>query len=92
MRHQIQGGSTRLLALIEQGAGRVLELEVPAGSKSRPLRDLAPRDSIVGAIIRAGAAIVPGGNDRVEPGDRLIVFTTDAAADHARDTLIGVPS
>jgi trk system potassium uptake protein TrkA len=91
VRHQIQGGSTRLLALIEQGAGRVLELEVPAAAKSRPLRDLAPQDSIVGAIIRGGTAIVPGGNDRVEPGDRLIVFTTEGAADRVRDTLSGLP-
>ena len=26
--HEIQGGSTRLLALVEQGAGRILELDV----------------------------------------------------------------
>jgi trk system potassium uptake protein TrkA len=29
--HQIEGGRTRLLAVIEQGAGRILELEVPDG-------------------------------------------------------------
>ena len=28
---------------------------------------------------------MPRGNDRVEPGDRLIVFTTHAAADRVRD-------
>ena len=27
--HQIQGGATRLLAVVEQGAGRILELDVP---------------------------------------------------------------
>jgi trk system potassium uptake protein len=84
--HQIQGGSTRLLAVIEQGAGRILELEVPEGYAPRQLRELAaPLNSIVGAIVRQSRAFVPRGNDRVEPGDRLIVFTTHEAADKVRD-------
>jgi trk system potassium uptake protein TrkA len=84
--HQIQGGSTRLLAVLEQGAGRILELDVPDGYRSRELRDLAaPVNSIVGAIIRQSRAFVPRGNDRVEPGDRLIVFTTHEAADTVRN-------
>lgn len=84
--HQIQGGPTRLLAVVEQGAGRILELDVPATYMPRALRDLAaPLNSIVGAIIRSGRPIVPRGTDRIEPGDRLIVFTTHAAADRVRD-------
>jgi Trk K+ transport system NAD-binding subunit len=89
--HQIQGGSTRLLAVIEQGAGRILELDVPAAYPARALRDLAaPLNSIIGAIIRQSHAFVPRGNDRVEPGDRLIVFTTHAAADQVRDYFTNV--
>ena len=89
--HQIQGGATRLLALIEQGAGRILELDVPAGYAPRTLRDLAPPlNSIVGAIVRGSQAIVPRGNDRIEPGDRLLVFTTYEAADRVRDYFTGV--
>jgi trk system potassium uptake protein TrkA len=84
--HQIQGGSTRLLAVIEQGAGRILELDVPDGYQPRELRNLAaPLNSIVGAIVRHSRAFIPRGNDRVEPGDRLIVFTTHEAADKVRD-------
>jgi trk system potassium uptake protein TrkA len=84
--HQIQGGATRLLAVVEEGAGRILELDVPAGFVPRPLRDLAaPLNSIVGAIVRPSQAFVPRGMDRVEPGDRLIVFTTHEAADQVRD-------
>jgi trk system potassium uptake protein TrkA len=84
--HQIQGGMTRLLAEVEQGAGRVLELDVPAGYRPRSLRELdPPHNSIVGAILRGSRAIVPRGNDRIEPGDRLIVFTTHAAADRVRN-------
>ena len=84
--HQIEGASVRLLAVIEQGAGRILELEVPDGYAPRSLRELAaPLNSIVGAIVRQGRVIVPRGTDRIEPGDRLIVFTTYAAADRVRD-------
>ena len=84
--HQIQGGATRLLAVIEQGAGRILELDVPADYQPRALADMpSPRDSIVGAILRAGGAIVPRGGDVVRPGDRLIVFSTEAAAHRVRD-------
>jgi trk system potassium uptake protein TrkA len=84
--HQIQGGTTRLLALVEQGAGRILELEVPEGYAPRPLRELAPPlNSIVGAIVRGSQVIVPRGTDRIEAGDRLIVFTTHEAADRVRN-------
>jgi trk system potassium uptake protein TrkA len=84
--HQIQGGAARLLAVIEQGAGRILELAVPADYHPRALREMSsPRDSIVGAIQRSGDVIVPRGNDIVQPGDRLIVFSTEAAAARVRD-------
>ncbi|HSL21086.1 MAG TPA: Trk system potassium transporter TrkA [Vicinamibacterales bacterium] len=84
--HQIEGGPSSLLAVLEQGEGRIIELQVPAGFRARPLRDLeAPRDSIIGAILRDGGAIVPRGDDRLEPGDRVLVFSTPAAAERVRD-------
>lgn len=84
--HQIEGDPTRLLAVVEEGAGRILELEVPTTYQARALRDLAPPlNSIIGAIVRQSRAFVPRGENRVEPGDRLIVFTTHAAADQVRD-------
>lgn len=91
--HQIEGASVRLLAVIEQGAGRILELEVPSGYAPRSLRELAsPLNSIVGAIIRGDEAIVPRGTDRIAPGDRLLVFTTHAAADRVRNYFTHVSS
>ena len=91
--HQIEGDTTRLLAVIEEGAGRVLELDVPASFAPRALRDLAPPlNSVVGAILRGPRAIVPRGDERVQPGDRLIVFTTFAAADQVRDYFTRVPA
>ena len=45
----------------------------------KPLKGIGtPGDAIVGAILRGGEAIVPRGDDRVEPGDRIIVFSTRA--------------
>jgi trk system potassium uptake protein TrkA len=84
--HQIQGDPTRLLAIVEEGAGRILELDVPPGYAPRALRDMAPPlNSIIGAIIRDSHAFVPRGTDHVHPNDRLIVFTTYAAADQVRE-------
>jgi trk system potassium uptake protein TrkA len=84
--HQIRGGATRLLALVEQGAGRILELDVPDRYEPRTLRELAaPLNSIVGAIVRGAQVIVPRGTDRIQAGDRLIVFTTHGEADRVRD-------
>jgi trk system potassium uptake protein TrkA len=83
--HQIEGGAASLLAVLEQGAGRVLELEVPPNYAPRALKDMSPpRESIVGAILRNGRAIVPRGGDRVEPGDHLLVFCTEDAVDVVR--------
>jgi trk system potassium uptake protein TrkA len=84
--HQIQGDPTRLLAVVEEGAGRILELDVPPSYLPRALRNLAPPlNSIIGAVVRGSRAFVPRGDDRIEAGDRIIVFTTYAAADQVRD-------
>jgi trk system potassium uptake protein TrkA len=83
--HQITGGTSSLLAVIEQGEARVLELTVPAEFAAKPLKDIgAPGDVIIGAILRGETAIVPRGDDRVEPGDRIIVFCTRAAVERVQ--------
>ena len=83
--HQITGGASRLLAVLEGGEARVLELTVASEFKGRPLKDIGtPVAAIVGAILRGGAVIVPRGDDRIEPGDRLIVFSTRDAANRVQ--------
>jgi trk system potassium uptake protein TrkA len=80
--HQIQGGRAHLLAVLEEGQATIVEIEVPAGFRSRALMEMkAPPRSIVGAILRGDGIVIPRGPDRVLPGDRLIVF---AAADTVR--------
>jgi trk system potassium uptake protein TrkA len=83
--HHIEGGQASLLAVLEEGEGRILEVQVPPGYQTRMLRDLdAPRDSIVAAILRDNEAIVPRGTDIVRAGDRLLVFSTREAAPQVR--------
>jgi trk system potassium uptake protein TrkA len=83
--HQLEGGASKMLAVLEEGEAQVLELEVPPGFPETALKDLAaPSHSIVGAILRGGQAIVPRGGDVIRPGDRLIVFTASNAAEDVR--------
>lgn len=84
--HQVRGGTSNLLAVLEEGQAQVLEITVPATFAATTLYELgAPEESIVGAIRRDGDVIVPRGRDAVRPGDRLLVFTTAAAVDRVRD-------
>jgi trk system potassium uptake protein TrkA len=84
--HQITGGATSLLAVIEHGEARVFELTVSPRFEPRELRHMgAGQDAIVAAILREGAAIVPRGDDVVRPGDRLVIFCTEEAVDRVRN-------
>ena len=53
--HQITGGTSSLLAVLEHGEARVLELIVSPRFEPKPLKGIgAPGDAIVGAILRGG--------------------------------------
>jgi trk system potassium uptake protein TrkA len=83
--HQITGGTSSLLAVVEHGEARVLELVVGPRFEPRPLKSIgAPADVIVGAILRGREVIIPRGDDVVQPGDHIIVFSTGEAADRAQ--------
>ncbi len=46
----------------------------------KPLKKVRfPDGAIVGALIRDGEAIIPGGDDRIQPGDDVFVFATKSA-------------
>ncbi len=83
--HQITGGTSSLLAVVEHGEARVLELVVSPRFRARPLKGIgAPGDVIVGAILRGTEVIIPRGDDVVAPGDHIIVFSTVEAAERAQ--------
>lgn len=84
--HQIDGGRASLLALLQEGQARVVELTVPAGFRPTAVRDLRlPGESIIGTVLRAGEGIVPHGDDCIEGGDRLLVCCTGSAVRGVRD-------
>ena len=77
--------ASRLLAVLEHGEARVLELTVSQDFSGKPLKSIGtPVDAIVCAILRDGAAVVPRGDDRIEPGDHILVFSTRDAADRVQ--------
>ncbi len=84
--HQIDGGRAVLLAVLQEGQARVLELTVPDGFAATPVMHLGlPEESIIGTVLRGMDVIVPRGNDQVEGGDRLLICCTEAAVGGVRD-------
>jgi trk system potassium uptake protein len=91
--HQVEGGKSKLLAVLEEGQAQVVEIQVPGGFPPTALRDLRPLpQTIIGAILRENGVVVPGGNDRVTGGDRLLVFSAAKEADSVRDYFAAGPS
>jgi len=83
--HQITGGASSLLAVIEHGQARVFELTVSPSFGSRQLKDVGTsEDAIIAAILRGTRAIVPRGDDVIQAGDRILIFSTQDAADRVR--------
>ncbi len=83
--HQIDGGRSSLLQILEEGQARVVELTVPDQFLATALRDFGlPDQAVIGSIVRGGDVIVPRGEDRIEPGDRLLICTTGVSAEELR--------
>ncbi|MBN2718560.1 MAG: Trk system potassium transporter TrkA [Deltaproteobacteria bacterium] len=60
------------------GNAEMIEFEALETAKivGQPLKDVKmPQNAIIGALIREGTAIIPGGNDVIQPGDHVFVFT-----------------
>ena len=84
--YQIDGGRASLLAILEEGQARVVELTVPPDYPPTALKDLSlPEESIVGSILRGGDVLVPRGKDYVKGGDRLLVCCVEVAVHRVRD-------
>ena len=59
------------------------------GSPQRPLRDVKfPRSAVVGAVLRNGELLIPGGTTLIQPGDRTVVFALPDAMNEL-DRLFG---
>ena len=77
----VRSGEVLTVSDIELGKGEILEFSVAAGSKmaGKKLKSMKlPKGTVIGAIAGQRGAIIPTGNDLIEAGDRVILFTTPA--------------
>ena len=87
--HQIDGGRASLLAILQEGQARVVELTAPAGLQPTAVKDLRlPRDSIIGTVLRGSEVIVPRGDHLIQAGDTLLVCCKDPAVRGVRDLFV----
>lgn len=69
------------LTVLEDGQAEVLEFVATANSRvvGRPLRRLnLPRGTLLVAIVHGEEVVIPKGDTEVQPGDSVLVFTTEA--------------
>ena len=68
---------TQKVAMLESDRFEVLDLVVRPDSEyiGKTFKEMPIRGALIGAIVRNGDAIFPHGEDTLEPGDRVIVFT-----------------
>ena len=68
---------TQQVAMLEGNRYEVLDVTTRDSSRyiGMAFRDMPVHGSIIGAIVRNGGAIFPHGDDVLEAGDRVIIFT-----------------
>jgi trk system potassium uptake protein TrkA len=73
---------TQQVAMIEGNRYEVLDVTTRESSRyiGMAFRDMPVHGSIIGAIVRNGNAIFPHGDDVLQAGDRVIIFTEAANA------------
>jgi trk system potassium uptake protein TrkA len=73
---------TQQVAMLEGNRYEVLDVTTRESSRyiGMAFRDMPVHGSIIGAIIRNGQAIFPHGDDVLQAGDRVIIFTEAANA------------
>jgi len=74
----VRSRSVSSIAVIADGRAEVLELEAhhKDGKVERKVKNLGlPRGTVLGAVVRSGDVIIPGGDTVVRNGDQVILFT-----------------
>jgi len=78
----VRRGRIRAVHSVQRGGAEIIEAEALETSPlvGSPLRDLDLPDGMrIGAILRDGASIKPGGEVRIKPKDRVVIFALAAA-------------
>ncbi|MGF1471167.1 MAG: Trk system potassium transporter TrkA [Rubrobacteraceae bacterium] len=79
----VRRGDVVAVSLLESGA-QMIELRVPEKCvvAGQPLSELNfPKEAIVGMVLRDDETIIPKGQDVLEPGDDVVVFTTNTTVE-----------
>ena len=79
----VRRGDVVAVSLLESGA-QMIELRVPEKCRvaGYPLAELDfPKEAIVGMVLRDGETIIPKGQYVLEPGDDVVVFTTNTTVE-----------
>ncbi len=87
----IQHRQVAAIAGVPGVEGQMIEYIARQGSRitQRPLRDVKfPRSAVVGAVLRNGELLIPGGTTLIQPGDRTVVFALPDAMNEL-DRLFG---
>ncbi len=68
---------TRQVSMIERDRFEILDitLSTDTGLIGKPFSELPVEGTVIGAVVRADKAFFPHGHDRLQRGDRVIVFT-----------------
>jgi trk system potassium uptake protein TrkA len=80
---------TKQIALLEGNRYEVLDVTTRDSSDyvGKRFRDMPIRGALIGAIVRNGSAIFPHGDDVLQAGDRVILFTESADANRVVEAL-----
>lgn len=90
--HSIHHEDLSGISILEGGQGQMMEFVVKEKSKfvDTPLAKLKmPKQSLIGAIVRGDELIIPRGGDKIEVGDRVVVFSARAALREVKKLFTG---
>ena len=83
-------GGIRSLRRIASGKAEIIEflVEKPGGVTDIPLQEIQLRPGIIiASILRGSRVIIPGGKDMIQPGDIVVIATTNPRFNDIEDIL-----
>jgi trk system potassium uptake protein TrkA len=89
--HYIRKGKVLSVATLREEDAEVIETVALETSDivNRPIRELKfPKGALIGAVVRGGNVIIPGGNDVILPEDRVVIFALQSAIRKVEKTLM----
>jgi trk system potassium uptake protein TrkA len=89
--HYIRRGKILSVATLKEEDAEVIETVALDTSDivNRPIKELKfPKGALIGAVVREGEVIIPGGNDIILPDDRVVIFALQSAIPKVEKTLM----